>query len=291
MKTKEFQGSCALTKMPGKYVKSHILPRALTKISRDGQKVIEAGIGLGRKTRPDTWYDDQLCTSTGEKILERIDTRGIEELRELNLVWSGWPINSKDLVSTEWDVAPLENTEAWHRVLKLPDEAAIRLFFLSILWRASASSRHEFDEVKLLPDEEEDLRIRVLNENPGNFRDFPIHLFQLSTRGISHNRIPLIEEAEIPSNSNVKIQRARIYIDGLIAHITLPRNEKLNDDFIKLSLGSGPESIVFITPFEKSRAFNNIQEMVYTVEKERRTPPGKKNSISLAIETIKSHSY
>lgn len=278
-------GVCALTHEQGKFVKSHIFPRALTKISKYGKKIIEAGIGHGKRNRPDTWYDNQLCTQAGESILERIDTAGIETLRELKLVWSGWAANEQTLVATDWDQMPIP-LNGGPRLLEIPNEKAIRLFLLSILWRSSASSRREFDDVKLLRDEEEDLRIRILNENPGSTTKFPIILFQISSRGIPHNRTPLTEEDYFPGILDKKITRVRIYMDGFIAHIYLPRGAEFPEDVRNIFLGNHHKTIVFMNDFDKSRAKENINEMIIAVESEIHTPPHAKNTISAAVESF-----
>jgi hypothetical protein len=53
------------------------------------------------------------------------------------------------------------------------DYAKFKLFLLSILWRASISSREFFAEVNLGP-HEETLRQMILSGNPGNVEDFPV---------------------------------------------------------------------------------------------------------------------
>lgn len=54
------------------------------------------------------------------------------------------------------------------------DYTNTKLFFLSMLWRASISSLNEFSGIKLKPYQEEDLRIMILNKNPGSENYYPI---------------------------------------------------------------------------------------------------------------------
>lgn len=280
MKKEHRVGICALTGKKGQFVKSHILPRALTKIATKGQKVIEAGLGKGKADRLDTWYDDQLCTQDGETILERIDTRGIDLLRDLNLIWSGWNSHDTELVATKWDHLPINEGP---RIVTIPDEAALRLFLLSLIWRSSASRRREFSDFKLLPEEEESMRKRVASEDPAPPDDFPVLLFQLSTRGYRHNRTPIIEKFEFEESDGTKsplYTRVRIYLDGFISHIILPRGAEFSEELRKLFLGNNDKAMIFTNKFEDSRTFVDMKEVILTVEKDHHTLPHKKNPIA-----------
>jgi hypothetical protein len=58
-------------------------------------------------------------------------------------------------------------------ICKNIDYNKFKLFLLSILWRASISSRQFFSEIKLGP-HEEILRNMIINQNPGDNDDYPI---------------------------------------------------------------------------------------------------------------------
>jgi len=53
------------------------------------------------------------------------------------------------------------------------DSGMLKLFFLSIFWRSSISSRSFFKHVKLPKEVEEKLRLMILNGSPGKKNDFP----------------------------------------------------------------------------------------------------------------------
>jgi hypothetical protein len=57
------------------------------------------------------------------------------------------------------------------------DYAKYKLFLLSLLWRSSISSRPFFNKVKLAASVEEDLRTRILGDQPGAPSEYPIFLF------------------------------------------------------------------------------------------------------------------
>ena len=275
---------CALTKTSGKFVKSHILPLALTRLERTGDKFVEAGIGLGIKHRSNSWYDNALVTRAGEDILADIDAKGIDILRKHKLVWSGWS-NEQELQS---DDQVLLDGKPQHRFINIHQARELQIFYLSILWRAAASSRPEFKDFSLNPEELEDLRIKVLNKDPGDFSEYPIQLFQIATLGIHHNRTPLLEQKEMADIEPIQhpiIDYARVYFDGLSAHIHLPRSKRVSPTYLNTCLGNQEGTIVFLHRFEESRAHADMNEMIETVHREHFTPPTPLNTLSSAIKS------
>lgn len=276
-------GTCALTKTHGAFVKSHIIPASLTRLNNNGEKIIEAEIGKNIKTKPATWYDNQLVTRVGEDILEEIDTPAIEILRKHKLIWSSWgsetTLISDDLTAST-DTVSVRSTQ-------IDRAEELQLFFLSLLWRSAASKRPEFDAIKISAEIVEDLRLRVLNKEPGQYKDYPIQLFQLVSKGITHNRTPLLEkkEFEISDNNIVEIEYVRFYFDGLVAHIHLPSSKPFEEPYISTCLRSDDNTIIFVHAFEKSRAYDDIIEMTEIVSVHRWTPPSGLNVISESIVT------
>ncbi len=114
------------------------------------------------------------------------------------------------------------------------DCARLRLFFLSLLWRAAATSLFEFDLVALPPDELAQLGEMVLHGQVEPYHFYPIVLCQLSTRNFPHNRsaVRLIKPELVPdpvtgnlsADSWRDIHYYHFYFDGLIAHM------HINDD-------------------------------------------------------------
>jgi hypothetical protein len=56
------------------------------------------------------------------------------------------------------------------------DYSKYKLFLLSLLWRSSISSRPLFGQIKLPAEIEEDLRLRILSNNPGEPEEYPCFL-------------------------------------------------------------------------------------------------------------------
>jgi hypothetical protein len=167
------------------------------------------------------------------------------------LIWSGWDSE----VDQGW--------AAGVRMATLAAPSAIQLFFLSLVWRAAASSRPEMALVELEPELLEDLRVRVLTKTPGNVWDYPLVLHQLVTKGFAHNRAPLLEFEPSPPLRNGKssmMRRVRIYIDGLVGQVHLPGQAQVNEEFLRsCAVGGGdPQTMIFTHTFEKSRAYANV---------------------------------
>jgi hypothetical protein len=267
MKRKTF-GTCALTGETGQFIKSHLIPRALTRLSKTGEKRIQSEIG-GRATRTsDSWYDLKLVTQAGEDILSDIDSRGIDELRRLRLIWSG--LNGQQPI-TNWSLDEGPSIREVH----VTNSATLRIFFLSLLWRAGATKLDHFRHVQLTSNEIEDLRSRILAREPGPFDDFPILLYQL-TEGPAHNRVPLLVEEETQPNSGdqheQKITYVRFYFDGLIARIYLKSRQKIPDHYSKICIQDNNNFIVFVHRFEDSRAKNEIVSIIRDYEQKTMNP-------------------
>lgn len=278
------EGVCKLTLRPGRFVDSHLIPAALTRLSRTGKKYVETGIGHETKHRSNSWYDGELVTREGEDILADIDAKGIELLRKHRLVWSGW--GDVDSIADEF-ADETGDRQGWRAVF-IEHTQDLQLFFLSLLWRAAATKRPEFDDVSLPASVEEELRVRVLKGKPGALSDFPVQLFQLTTRGVEHNRTPLLESKRVPHPSGTgwvgRADYVRFYFDGLVAHVHLPGQMHLSAEYLSACLGMADQgaTIVFGHAFSDSRASDNIKEMRETVLRQELEPPFAKRATAAA---------
>jgi hypothetical protein len=66
-------GVCKLTGNSGKFVRSHLIPKALTRPSVAGGYFISAGPGIRPKKSWSSWYDEELVIRKGERILADYD--------------------------------------------------------------------------------------------------------------------------------------------------------------------------------------------------------------------------
>lgn len=214
-------GSCKLTGLKGKFVKSHLIPKALTRPEQPGLPFVQGGSGQRAQRRWDSWYDARLVTREGEDILSELDNWAIRFLRSQKLLWSGWgPMKALGRLHH-----PIPGTPWGVRRVKVDDPKILRLFVLSILWRAAATELPEFSEVNLPDGDLELIRQMIVDKNTGDLPFYPATLIQLSTIGMVHNMSPLAQTKKIPELSRFEsastkrdIPIFRFYFDGLIIH-------------------------------------------------------------------------
>lgn len=247
-------GICKLSLQHGLFVDSHLLPKALTRAEGLSDGLIQHGYGRTER-RFSSWYDNALVTAEGEKILSDYDDFAIRTLRNHRMIWSGWG-PAKLLL----DVGSFAGTQLGIRNVDFADITTarrLRLFFLSILWRAAATTRPEFREVSLTAAELEQLRRMVIEQNPEPLGLFPISVTQLSTIGKLHNHTTLSMEKHVPAIGEYKeytVPIFRFYFDGLIAHFSrssIAENE--SRDLRRLHVGEDTNLAISTTTYEKSR--------------------------------------
>jgi hypothetical protein len=236
-----------------------LLPLALTKAEEAGAPLIQQGSGAYPAKRWSSWYDKKLVIDKGEKVLADLDTWAIPELRKKHLVWSGWGpmvrLADHKFISEEDGVGA--------RRIDTDEPKRLRMFLLSLLWRAAATDLFEFDEVELPAADLEELRTLVLNNDPGRIDFYPMTLIQLSTKGFGHNLSPIAQVKTIPSLAEDQGARDlpifRFYFDGLIVHV----HRHASDDGYTASLGdiivgASRDLLVTTVTFERSFQVKNI---------------------------------
>lgn len=221
MKKRRPEGRCRLSGQTGPYVASHIIPKSLTKPSTPGQPFIQAGKGTRPVRRFDSWYDPALVIREGEDILAAIDGRGVELLRRHRLVWSGWG-EEKELPD---ELLTDEDSGVGLRFVPSVDLTTLRIFLLSILWRAAESNREEFKEIALCQTHRDRLRQMILAGDPQPLDWYSTILTQVRTRGPNHNHAPLAMEMPVrdeAGNETGTLPSFRFYFDGLVVHFMRP---------------------------------------------------------------------
>ncbi len=147
-------------------------------------------------------------------------------------MWSGWG-PTKTLTK---DHTVLPETPYGVREIQGIDRKKLRLFFLSLLWRAAATGRNEFSDVVLSTDSLEKLRLMILHESVEPLSFYPAVLTQLSTFGVIHNHTPLAKTKVVPALAGEPERRIpifRFYFDGLIAHV---HNQASDEGYTETSI-------------------------------------------------------
>lgn len=248
------KGVCKLTGEKGAFVKSHIIPAALTTPDGTGP-LIQGGRGRRPIRRWSSWYDPCLVTQAGEDILARYDDWAIAELRRNKLLWSSWGPMLR-LATSDFK----EFDAAWgRRSISGIDFKRLRMFFLSLLWRAAETDRFEFSAIKLDDCDLDRLRSMVLTGNAEPIEFYPVTLIQLSAHGFEHNFSATAEVKTNPAIEEVPAQTIphfRFYFDGLVAHIHREAAGQLDDTII----GARQKLLVTTVAFEGSRQGGYLME-------------------------------
>jgi hypothetical protein len=142
----------------------------------------------------------------------------------------------------------------------------LRLFFLSLLWRAAATERPECSEISLGAADIEKLRTMILERVAEPVSFYPITLIQISTIGVRHNHAPIAQNKFIPSPSGDDGRSEpifRFYADGLVMHFSrLPPEEnelhKLNSYWV----GGGSSLTLVTVPYQMSAQHRNLEIVV-----------------------------
>ncbi len=265
-------GVCKLTGEKAKFARSHIIPRALAKPRPGGQAFAQLSGNKRPVRRRDSWYDLQLTSHKGESLLRDYDTWGITELRRTKLVWQSWgPMMSL----TSSDFVEFKSTPWGFRKVLISNPSRLRLFLLSILWRAASTTLDEFAEIKIRSVDLKKLTKYVRDGALPPYSFFPVSLTQISTIGFMHN---LGAIAQIRASSRVLGVRIaaepifRFYFDGLVAHFYIrPKEETLNG-MKSMFVGSSAPLIVPTVTFEQSWQLLNFRTVL--AESEDRFPGG-----------------
>lgn len=259
-------GVCKLTGETGPLVKSHIIPKALTSPDINGRPFAQAGHDYPPRRRRDSWYDSNLVTRAGEDILAHYDNWAVDTLRRHRLVWSGMG-DDQGLADEEMMLVP-ESGGVGFRKIENIDTQRLRLFLLSILWRAAASSLPEFKEVRMMPNERRRLGRMVRDGQVDPLHFFPVTLIQLSTRGRLHNLTPIaqrkVRDPTNPERGSIPI--FRFYFDGLIAHFHRKGRQKEVASLGPLMVGAGQDIVVAVRPYEGSWQEGNLHELITEAE-------------------------
>jgi hypothetical protein len=257
-------GICKLTGLSGHFVRCHLIPKSLTRLPTHGRHRIEAGLKRRPFGRYDGWFDEELVVTKGERILEVLDDWAVKTLRANKLIWSGWKTGERQL---QTELTPADTS---FRAVTGIDGSRLRMFFLSLLWRAAATNREEFSEIVLGSDDLEVLRKSICEGTLPPPKFFPNTLIQFLSRGDPHNQTP-IKRTMLPHPATGLKQEPtdvlRFYFDGLIAYFYIPgTNTPTASQLGPIAVGNGEDLLVTTVPFETSWHWSNLRQMVLETE-------------------------
>ena len=156
---------CLETKQLGP--ESHIIPDSFYKFLYGKNKSIVYLNEQRKEIQHNSEYDEYiLCQDCERNRLGKLDSYGANFLYKESI--SGTDRNIELIDGVKCLVIPKGQSY---------DYASLKLLLLSILWRASISSRPFFNKVKLPTEVQERIRLMILERNPGPYEEFPIFIF------------------------------------------------------------------------------------------------------------------
>lgn len=142
----------------------------------------------------------------------------------------------------------LENEVCW-----------LRLFFLSLLWRAAVTTHPGFATVNLRHERITQLREMLLSRSALPLTTFPIGLVQLHTDGGWHNASPTLRHVDY---DGAQVTTYRFYMDGLIAIINDEETDTEADRLGESGVGTSRRLFVMSRPFEGSHQEERINSII-----------------------------
>jgi hypothetical protein len=212
-------GTCALCKQQTELCKSHIVPELVYKHSNMFDE--------SSKTPSLQQYTVNLDDLKGTPKERRIFTGAWEYLlcrkhedifRDFESYVSKVTYAKSSDGSLSERLTPIKTLERERlSVFENIEYKPFKLYFLSILWRASVSSHFMFKDFEMFADEEEKLRQMLLDENPGLINYWYISIEAVSPKVISPNSKLLFQDE--PIQGVVCAPYSVMRPDGLIGYM------------------------------------------------------------------------
>lgn len=161
--------------------------------------------------------------------------------KECELKMSKWETYSNKIIysnKTEGIKGEKAIDEIGNKYLKISGEGysynKIKLYFLSILWRSSISSRPFFDRIKINSISEEELRKMIYEENPGDFFKYPCLIF-MPALTINNKAIDMLDAGLIkhPTICNHEENDLAIFLINGCHYVFILNENKQEDSSIR----------------------------------------------------------
>jgi hypothetical protein len=186
------------------------------------------------KKRMNGWYDSRLVTRNGEDILADLDNYAINSFRKKGLLFS----ERRDNGATIEGFVPFPS-EALSGVFEIDgvDSYRLKLFGISLLWRAAETHLPEFSHIKLGITEREEIKAILLG------RYMPKHFEYTVVIGAFDNSYDWTDR----NPDNIRLlgtKFVRWCTNGVIIYVALRRRMWNSQNLGRLSAGYEPSKII-----------------------------------------------
>ena len=223
-----------------KLIKAHIILEGFFRRLRRGPaslKLISNTAGEYEKDAPVGVYDKGIVCKDCESIWRTWDQYALHLLADR-------PLNSQ---------VRYHEGETIAYVVKDFDYDKLKLFFISMLWRASVSTQPFFSKIAL-GTLEEDARQHVSSADPGGTQDFAVALAKFSD--------PLAKVMLDPHNEEISgVAYCRFYLADYVAYIKVDQ-KPCPPPFSDFSLSRTKPLVILSRDFRKSNELPLIKKLV-----------------------------
>lgn len=250
-------GTCKLCMHERKLIRAHVIPRSFFKLDPEermpAQLLTNVAGRYAQQVRIGVYDSDILCEECEHRF-------------------SPWDDYGTELLLQKWDTfETVKESDGTVHASILPsfDYPRLKLFFLSVLWRASVSNHSMYQAVDLGPREPE-LRRRILDSDPGAKDDFGVVLqaFDQTNVGMLN---PGMERFD-------GLRFCRIYLSHVIAFIKTDQRP-FHDPFDSIALAPGGPLVVIKKDFARSPERRIMSKLVIEDQarrQARRNPNGER---------------
>jgi hypothetical protein len=211
----------------GEFAKSHIIPDAFMQRATDAP-FLECDSQTPPKKRFTGWYDQGILGFEGERLIAKYDDdaarcfiqngftyRKRRDPHEINR------LGSRFLAGQVYEITNF-------------DTARMRLFALSLLWRAAVTSLEAFTSVRVSPSHLTDIRNRLVSGNPGPPREYPVYF------GVFCDAEELTKVAPYRHRNHPFY---RFFLDGVVCYVSPRRRVADVGKYGPLLAGSEPDRL------------------------------------------------
>lgn len=259
-------GICKLTGEYSHFVKSHIIPKSLTKPEKPGEHFLEPAPARPMMKRFSSWYDDELVSRKGEDYLSKIDSDAVSEFKKHKLIWSSW-VNKKP----DFKDFKRFNKDKGFRLISSLDDYKIRIFVLSVIWRALSSNKREMSHLENIGVDLDEIANHIVLRKHLDPLQYPIVLHQISNIGEIHNATPTISEQEFdlyPPLPKAIIKSYRLYFDGLVIHFYPKFTKKFLESASFMNIGIRDKTFVLTHTYESSAQKERLEFFIESTYRE-----------------------
>lgn len=229
---------CKFCQQEKKLIKAHVIPESFFRRLRDGEnppRLLTAKEGIYPKRASKGVYDPNILCIDCERQFGDWDNYGQKFLAEE-------PIGEPKVIGSK-----IVGYEVPH--YNYPE---LKLFFISLVWRASVSTHPFYERIRLGPHEEVVKRL-VEHRDPGDAEDFSVILARFDH--------PLGASILDPHPEKIyQVNYCRFYLAGYIAYVKVDKRPT-PEPFSKLILRYGMPTCIICRTLENSKEWPLIHEI------------------------------